>query len=503
MLFNSIHFLLFFPIFCYLYLSVPKKHQWKILVAGGYYFYGNFSPFFAIILFVITCNDFFAGKMMDKEPTQQRKKKWLLLSMIGNLGILFTFKYLDFVDNNIRSLLSIVHINWIIPEVWFNNWVVPVGVSFLTFQSLSYTIDVYKGVTKAEQHFGYFAAFTAFWPVMVNGPIERAKNLLPQIKEEHRFDYDRMRQGLFRIAWGIFKKAVIADRLAFYVDDMYLHYNEISGWTTLIGGLFFFIQVYCDFSGYSDIALGAAKVIGIDVMENFKRPFFAKNLADFWTRWHISLSTWLTDYVFFYLGAYKASSKRVVFNVIFVLALCGLWHGANWPMVLSFTMVGVFMALRYIWQSSVVRAIKPSNSYRLFDKYFPDFAHSIITILLFLFCFLLFRVHTAQVAINHLHPTAYVEWTTIAKTLYGNLFKLHTANYFHAWMLNKGAIQFGVVLFFMFILFTTEGLIGDTKIESVVLAKNKITRWVIYSLLLMSIVWFGIFNNTSFVYFQY
>jgi len=473
------------------------------LVAGGYYFYGNFSPFFAIILFVITCNDFLAGKMMDKEPTQQRKKKWLLLSMIGNLGILFTFKYLDFVDNNIRSLLSVVHINWIVPEVWFNNWVVPVGVSFLTFQSLSYTIDVYKGVTKAEQHFGYFASFTAFWPVMVNGPIERAKNLLPQIKEEHRFDYDRMRQGLFRIAWGIFKKAVIADRLAFYVDDMYLHYNEISGWTTLIGGLFFFIQVYCDFSGYSDIALGAAKVIGIDVMENFKRPFFAKNLADFWTRWHISLSTWLTDYVFFYLGAYKASSKRVVFNVIFVLALCGLWHGANWPMVLSFTMVGVFMAIRYIWQSSVVRAIKPSNSYRLFDKYFPDFAHSIITILLFLFCFLLFRVHTAQVAINHLHPKAYVEWTTIAKTLYGNLFKLHTANYFHTWMMNKGAIQFGVVLFFMFILFTTEALIGDTKIESVVLTKNKITRWVIYSLLLMSIVWFGIFNNTSFVYFQY
>ena len=503
MLFNSIHFLLFFPIFCYLYLSVPKKHQWKILVAGGYYFYGSFSPFFAIILFVITCNDFFAAKMMDKEPTQLRKKKWLLLSMLGNLGILFTFKYLDFVDNNIRELLAVFHVSWIVPEVWFNNWVVPVGVSFLTFQSLSYTIDVYKGVTKAEQHFGYFASFTAFWPVMVNGPIERAKNLLPQIKEEHRFDYDRMRQGLFRIAFGIFKKAVIADRLAFYVDDLYLHYNEISGWTTLIGGLFFFIQVYCDFSGYSDIALGAAKVIGIDVMENFKRPFFAKNLADFWTRWHISLSTWLTDYVFFYLGAYKASSYRVVFNVIFVLAICGLWHGANWPMVLSFTMVGVFMAIRYVWQNVVVRAIKPSNSYRLFYNYFPDFMHSIITIFLFLFCFLLFRVHTAQVAINHLHPTEQVEWITIAKTLYSNLFRLNTANYFQEWMLNKGAIQFGVVLFFIFILFFTEAIIGDAKIETIVLAKNKMTRWIIYSLLLMSIVWFGIFNNTSFVYFQY
>ena len=503
MLFNSIHFLLFFPIFCYLYLSVPKQHQWKILVAGGYYFYGNFSPFFAIILFVITCNDFLAGKMMDKESSQQRKKKWLLLSILGNLGILFTFKYLDFVDNNIRALLALFHVTWVVPEIWFNNWVVPVGVSFLTFQSLSYTIDVYKGITKAEQHFGYFSSFTAFWPVMVNGPIERAKNLLPQIKEEHRFDYDRIRSGLFRMGWGVFKKAVIADRLAFYVDDMYLHYNQISGWTTMMGGLFFFIQVYCDFSGYSDIALGAAKVIGIDVMENFKRPFFSKNLADFWTRWHISLSTWLTDYVFFYLGAYKASSRKVIFNVIFVLALCGLWHGANWPMVLSFTIIGIFMAIRYWWQTNIVRVIKPSNSYRLFDKYFPDWMHTVVTLFLFLFCFLLFRVHTAQVVINHANPGTFTSWTTIAKDIYGNLFKLNTANYFHEWILIKGSIQFIVLLVFIFILFLTEAIIGDFKIENIVLSKNKITRWAIYSILIMSIVWFGIFNNTSFVYFQY
>jgi len=440
---------------------------------------------------------------MDKASTQQQKKKWLFLSMVGNLGILFTFKYLDFADNNIRDFLAVFNIPWFVPEPMFNDWIVPVGVSFLTFQSLSYTIDVYKGVTKAEQHFGYFASFTAFWPVMVNGPIERAKNLLPQIKVEHRFDYDRMRHGLFRMAWGFFKKAVIADRLAFYVDHLYLHYDVISGWTTIIGGLFFFIQVYCDFSGYSDIALGAAKVIGIDVMENFKRPFFSKNLADFWTRWHISLSTWLTDYVFFYLGAYKASGGKVIFNVIFVLAICGLWHGANWPMVLSFTMVGVFMAIRYWWQANIVRVIKPSNTYRLFEKYIPDWMHSIATILLFLFCFLLFRVHTAQMAINHMHPDAPVEWTTIAKTLYSNLFKLHTAGYFQEWMINKGIVQFAIAVFFVFVLFITEAIIGDAKIESIVLAKEKPQRWGIYILLVVSIVWFGIFNNTSFVYFQY
>lgn len=172
-------------------------------------------------------------------------------------------------------------------------------------------------------------------------------------------------------------------------------------------------------------------------------------------------------------------------------------------MVLSFTMVGVFMAIRYMWQNTVVRSIKPSNSYRLFDKYFPDFAHSIITIFLFLFCFLLFNVHTAETAINKLHPTEQVSWITIAEVLYRNLFKLNTANYFHEWMIHKGIVQFGVAIFFIIVLFVTEAIIGDTKIENVVLAKNKITRWIIYSLLLLSIVWFGIFNNTSFVYFQY
>lgn len=503
MLFNSLHFLLFFPLFCYIYFSVSKQHQWKILVAGGYYFYGNFSPFFALILFVITCNDFFAAKMMDKESEQANKKKWLLLSMAGNLGILFTFKYLDFVDTNIREFLSIFHISWFVPEPWFNGWVVPVGVSFLTFQSLSYTIDVYKGVTKAEKHFGYFASFTAFWPVMVNGPIERAKNLLPQIKTEHHFDYDRMKLGLFRMAWGFFKKCVIADRLAFFVDDLYLHYNDISGWTTVLGGFFFFMQVYCDFSGYSDIAIGAAKVLGIDVMENFKRPLFSKNLADIWTRWHISLSTWLTDYVFFYLGAYKASSSKVIFNVIFVLALCGLWHGANWPMVLSFTMVGIFMAIRYWWQTNVVRVIKPSNGYRMFDKYVPDWMHSIITIALFVFCFLLFRVHTAQLVINMHNPTHPVSWTNIAKTIYVNLFKLHTAGYFYTWITHQGIVQFSIAIFFIAILILVEKLIGDAKIETIVMTKDKTQRWFIYFTLLVTIVWFGIFNNTSFVYFQY
>jgi D-alanyl-lipoteichoic acid acyltransferase DltB (MBOAT superfamily) len=423
--------------------------------------------------------------------------------MAMNLGILFFFKYINFLDENIRSLFEALHLPYFVPQTWFDHIIVPVGVSFITFQSLSYTIDIYKGLIKPERHLGYFAMFTAFWPVMVNGPIERAKNLLPQLRQPHSFDYDRVRNGLMRMMFGFFKKLVIADRLAFYVDDMYLHYNEASGWTIILGALLFFFQVYCDFSGYSDIALGAAKVMGINIMENFKRPFFSKNLAEFWTRWHISLSTWLTDYVFFYLGAYKAQGLKVVFNVIFVLTLCGLWHGANYPMILAFSMIGIAMAIRYLWQYNVVRNIKPSNTYRLFDKYFPDWGHVFITIGILVFCFLLFRVHAAQQTWNMAHPDAPVSWWHIASLLYSKLFHLASAGYFHEWINHKGIVEFVCGIAFLLILLLIEYRIGDATIEQVISEKSKIRRWIIYILFALAIVWFGVYNNTSFVYFQY
>jgi D-alanyl-lipoteichoic acid acyltransferase DltB (MBOAT superfamily) len=503
MLFNSLHFLLFFPIFLAIYFSVPQKHQWKLLLASGYYFYGAFSPKYDLILIAITLNDFFAGQKIYEAVGKKDKKKWLYLSMAMNLGILFFFKYINFADDNIRFVFEKLHLPYFVPEPWFNDIIVPVGVSFITFQSLSYTIDIYKGLIQPEKHLGHFASFTAFWPVMVNGPIERAKNLIPQLKEYHQFDYDRVRSGLFRMAWGLFKKVVIADRIAFYTDDMYVHYQDVSGWTIVLGAFFFLFQVYCDFSGYSDIALGTARVMGINVMENFRRPFFSKNLGDFWTRWHISLSTWLTDYVFFYLGAYKASGYKVVFNLVFVLSLCGLWHGANWPMVLSFTMVGTAMAIRYLWQQHVIRVIKPSNSYRFYHKYFPEWAHIVVTVTILCFCFLLFRVHVTAQMINRGHPGFHVSWEQMGAALYGKLFHLGSAGYFMDWILHKGIVQFVLGILFMIILLFTEYLVGDSTIESVVLSKNKIQRWAIYSVLLIVIVWLGVFNNTAFVYFQF
>lgn len=503
MLFNSFSFLLFFPIFLFLYFRINPKHQWKLLLLSGYYFYGSFAPQYLLILVAITLNDFFAGQKIHDSETTNAKRKWLFLSMTMNLGILFFFKYISFLDENIRTIFDFLHLPYFEPNPILENIIVPVGVSFITFQSLSYTLDIYKGLIKPERNLGYFAIFTAFWPVMVNGPIERAKNLMPQLKVTHTFDYERTRSGLIRMLFGFFKKLVIADRLAFFVDDMYMHFNDASGWTIILGALLFFFQVYCDFSGYSDIALGAARIMGINITENFKRPFFSKNLAEFWTRWHISLSTWLTDYVFFYLGAYKASGLKVVFNVVFVLTICGLWHGANYPMILAFTMIGIAMAIRYLWQYNVVRKIRPSNAYKLFDKYFPDWGHVVVTVSILVFCFLLFRVHTAQQAWNHLHPEEQVSWEHIASLLYTKLFYITKAGYFTEWINHKGIIEFIVGIISLVVLIFIEAMIGDTPIDQVIIKKSKVVRWGIYVLFTLAIVWFGVYNNTSFVYFQY
>jgi D-alanyl-lipoteichoic acid acyltransferase DltB (MBOAT superfamily) len=241
---------------------------------------------------------------MGKQTLQSDKKKFLYLSLFLNLGLLVGFKYLAFIDENIGALFEFIGIAYRDTPKYIENIILPVGISFYTFQTLSYSIDVYKGVTKPEKHFGIFALYVAFWPQLVAGPIERSNQLLPQLRASFDFDYERVRSGMFRILVGFFKKVVIADRLAYYSDFMYSNYADVSGWTVFIGAACFSLQVYCDFSGYSDIAIGSARVLGINLMENFRRPFYAKNLADFWTRWHISLSTWLTDYIFFYLGAY-------------------------------------------------------------------------------------------------------------------------------------------------------------------------------------------------------
>lgn len=486
MLFNSPEFLIFFTIFFVLFFRIAPSKRWMFMLAASYLFYMSWSPKYIVFIIISTLVSYFTGVKMGQNDTREIKKKYLYASLIINLGMLCAFKYLGFIDETLQSIFAFINIPYPVPEPWFNNIVLPVGISFYTFQTLSYSIDVYKGVTKPEKHIGIFALYVSFWPQLVAGPIERSNNLLPQLRKTASFDYDNIRSGLFRMLFGMFKKVVVADRLAIYVTEIYGNYDQTSGFTVLVGAYFFAFQVYCDFSAYSDIAVGAARIFGINLMENFKRPFFSKNLAEFWTRWHISLTTWLTDYVFFFLGAYKASTAKVAFNVLLVLGLTGLWHGPEWPMILSYLTIGVFMTIRFLWQSIVVRQIRPSNTYKLLQKV-PDWIHVLITFHLLIAAFMMFRCQSMAEAVM----------------MYKSILKFPEAGYWSNLVALKGPVQLALAFIFLGVLVWIEFIVKDRRIEDLVLSQSKINRWVIYLAFALVTLWFGMFTQNAFVYFQF
>ena len=285
---------------------------------------------YVFLIFFTTVASYMAALLMEKFTQKKIKKLILIITAILCLGVLFFFKYFNFVSTSITEILSLftIKLNPIILYL-----LLPVGISFYTFQTLSYVIDVYRGKIKAERHFGYYATFISFFPQLVAGPIERTDNLLPQIKSEHKFNYDQSTYGLKLMAWGFFKKIVIADTLSQYVSIIYSSPQSFTGFSLVLATLFFTIQIYCDFSGYSDIAIGTAKLMGIELMTNFKSPYFSQSIKEFWGRWHISLSTWFRDYIYIPLGGNRVSKLRHYFNLFITFLASGLWHGANWTFI--------------------------------------------------------------------------------------------------------------------------------------------------------------------------
>ncbi len=335
MLFNSVEFLLFFPIVTILYFLTPHNLRWFVLLLASCIFYMFFIPVYILILIFTIIIDYVAGIMI--EQTEKHKKKFLILSIIANVGVLAIFKYFNFLAVNINSVAD----KDIVPLL---NIILPIGLSFHTFQAMSYTIEVYRGNQKAERHFGIYALYVMFYPQLVAGPIERPQNILPQFRVKHKFNIDLLYSGLRLMLWGLFKKVVVADRLSIYVDAVYNDPTTYSNYLNIfIAFIFFSIQIYCDFSGYSDIAIGAARVMGIDLMVNFNRPYLSKNIREFWTRWHISLSTWFRDYFYIPLGGNRVKKSRLYFNIAIVFLLSGLWHGANWTFVVWGGLHAVFI----------------------------------------------------------------------------------------------------------------------------------------------------------------
>jgi len=349
MLFNSIEFLLFFPVVAALYFAVPHRYRWILLLVASYFFYMCWKPEYAILMIISTFIDYWAALQMGRHKTKKKRKKYLIFSLVANFGLLFSFKYFNFFSGSLTSIFQHFDLAYNFPTL---KVLVPVGISFYTFQTISYGIDVYRGVKEPERHLGIFALYVSFFPQLVAGPIERSTNLLPQLRQKHEFDYTRISNGLKLALWGLFKKIVIADRLAIVVNQVYNNPAEHSGMTLIIATYFFAIQILCDFSGYSDIAIGTAKVFGVDLMMNFNRPYLSKSISEFWQRWHISLSTWFKDYLYIPLGGNRVSAWKLYRNIMIVFLLSGLWHGANWTFIVWGILHGFYL-LFSLWTRKI------------------------------------------------------------------------------------------------------------------------------------------------------
>ena len=330
MLFNSLQFAIFFPVVTVLYFIIKPRWQWLLLLVASCVFYMALIPKYILILFFLILVDYCAAILIERS-VGARRRYLLILSLVANLAILFFFKYFVFFEANVAAIARMIHWNYSISTL---SIILPVGLSFHTFQSMSYTIEVYRGRVRPERHLGIYALYVLFYPQLVAGPIERPQHLLPQLRIPHGFDWERVKSGLALMFVGLIKKMVIADQLAVLVNTVYDTPRDFTGTPLILAAYFFAFQIYCDFSGYTDIARGAAKVMGIDLVVNFDKPYFAENIADFWRRWHISLSTWFRDYVYYPLGGNRVGFLRQCMNLMIVFVLSGLWHGARWNFVI-------------------------------------------------------------------------------------------------------------------------------------------------------------------------
>ena len=481
MLFNSFDFLVFFIITTIAFFAFPHKYRWFLLLVASSIFYMYFIPIYILILFLTIVVDYFAGIWLER--VQGERKKWYLIaSIITNVGILGFFKYYNFFIDNINAIGGFLNPGHI--PVSYLPIILPIGLSFHTFQAMSYTIEVYRGNQKAERHFGIYALYVMFYPQLVAGPIERPRNMLHQFHEEHSFKYDNLFSGLRWMLWGLFKKIVIADRLAILVDQVYNQPGHAGGMEWLIATVLFAIQIYCDFSGYSDIALGSARVMGFDLMVNFRQPYFSRSISEFWSRWHISLSTWFKDYLYIPLGGNRVKIRRWYFNLFIVFLVSGFWHGANWTFIIWGALHGLYLVL-----AEVRKRYWKGLSY-------PNFIHTLITFALVTFAWIFFRANSVQQAFE------------ICK----ELFNVNASDYFHIAKidlhgqpysyLGLAKWKFIASLLVLPILWLADYLISSGRLSQILKQSNWVT-WPLYYLLVIGILLFGVFETHQFIYFQF
>ena len=497
MLFNSYNFLIFFPIVTLIYFVIPHKVRYIWLLIASYYFYMCWNAKYALILLFSTAITYASGRLIDRtnkkedsKTNRKRKKVFVALSFIINLSILFLFKYFDFAVENINKVLGLLHMQLLNPAF---DVVLPVGISFYIFQALSYTMDVYRKDVNAEKNFLKYALFVSFFPQLVAGPIERSKNLLDQINERHYFNFQRIKDGILLMIWGLFQKIVIADRVAIVVDNVFNNFPQYGGVYVIVAVILFAFQIYCDFAGYSTMAIGAAKVMGFKLMENFNAPYMSMSVAEFWRRWHISLSTWFKDYLYIPLGGNRKGKIRKYVNIMIVFLVSGLWHGASWSFIVwgglngLFQIIGAELKKIRDWLVQKFNLNRETASHKIYKI--------LVTFLLIDFTWIFFRAKSLKAAWEMIKSifTVHNPWVLFDESLY---------------KLGLERKEFQLMIIAILILIVADFIKWrGYSIRKWVYKQERWFRWAFYIISILAVSIFGIwgpaFSESAFIYFQF
>ena len=487
MLFNSFEYLIFLPLVSVLFFIVPHRYRWLHLLVSSYVFYMWWSPLYALLIMASTLVDYCACLFMGTRSTSLRRHMGLAASLACNLGLLFSFKYYNLFTNTAVFLFDKLGISWSPPAF---SVLLPVGISFYTFQTLAYTIDVFMGRQRPERHFGFFALYVSFFPQLVAGPIERSGNLLPQLHARQFFSAPDAVMGLRLILWGLFKKMVVADRLSELADIVYADPGSFPGGLVAMATAAFAFQIYCDFSGYSDVAIGSARILGIRLMTNFRRPYAASSIPEFWARWHISLSTWFRDYLFIPLGGSRVNGHAWARNILIVFAVSGLWHGASW----TFVVWGFLHGVLYLLARGVSSAWDRLGMPPLAAWTRPGFV--VLNFCVVLVTWVFFRaatIHDAAHAITQMATgwgLPVLPWKT---GLFLTVSRLTMIS----------ALDLEIMTALVIFLLAIEHWLGDRPADVALGKLPAFLRWGAYVLLTMAVLNLGAVEEKPFVYFQF
>ena len=481
MLFNSISFAIFLPIVFFLYWFITNKNlklQNILLLVSSYYFYACWDWRFMFLLMFSTFLDYYTGLKIEENKKQNLRKFWLWLSVGINLGFLGFFKYYNFFAESFAEMLQNFGLQ---VNPWTLKVILPVGISFYTFHGLSYVLDIYFKRIKAERNFVEYAVFVSFFPLLVAGPIERATHLLPQIKVKREFSYEKAVDGMRQILWGLFKKMVIADNCAVFANQIFANSATASGSELVLGALFFTFQIYGDFSGYSDIALGTARLFGIDLLRNFAFPYFSRDIAEFWRRWHISLSSWFRDYLYIPLGGSKGGNWMRIRDTFAIFLVSGFWHGANW----TFIIWGFLNAL-FIMPSIILKTNRNNLEIVAMNKLIPSFRdvfNILLTFSLTVFAWIFFRAESVHHAIEYIVGIFNASLYTIPDV--------------------KTAAYATLILIAFFMLIEWIGREHQFALQDFLVKKPRFIRWLFYGFIILLIGLFLQTHETPFIYFQF